>query len=95
MKKISASVFFLGTFVLGTAVATAASDPIASRQAIMKTVGIAAKASAQMTKGQVPFDAMKAELALPAKMTVPLTMFVFPVVLVVILLPVYVRVSLM
>ncbi len=33
--------------------------------------------------------------ALPAKMTVPLTMFVFPVVLVVILLPVYVRVSLM
>lgn len=31
--------------------------------------------------------------ALPAKMTVPLTMFVFPVVLVVILLPVYVRVS--
>jgi len=33
--------------------------------------------------------------ALPAKMSVPLTMFVFPVVLVVILLPVYVRVSLM
>jgi tight adherence protein C len=33
--------------------------------------------------------------ALPAKMTVPLTMFIFPVVLVVILLPVYVRVSLM
>jgi len=31
--------------------------------------------------------------ALPAKMTVPLTMFVFPVVLVVILLPVYVRVT--
>jgi tight adherence protein C len=33
--------------------------------------------------------------ALPAKMSVPLTMFVFPVILVVILLPVYVRVSLM
>ncbi len=33
--------------------------------------------------------------ALPAKMTLPLTMFIFPVVLVVILLPVYVRVSLM
>jgi len=33
--------------------------------------------------------------ALPAKMSVPLTMFVFPVVLVVILLPVYVRVQLM
>jgi tight adherence protein C len=33
--------------------------------------------------------------ALPAKMAVPLTMFVFPVILVVILLPVYVRVSLM
>lgn len=31
--------------------------------------------------------------ALPAKMTVPLTMFVFPAMLVVILLPVYVRVS--
>ena len=31
--------------------------------------------------------------ALPAKMTVPLTMFVFPVILVVILLPVYVRVT--
>ena len=31
--------------------------------------------------------------ALPAKMSVPLTMFVFPVILVVILLPVYVRVS--
>lgn len=33
--------------------------------------------------------------ALPAKMAVPLTMFVFPVILVVILLPVYVRVSMM
>jgi tight adherence protein C len=33
--------------------------------------------------------------ALPAKMAVPLTMFVFPVILVVILLPVYVRVQLM
>lgn len=33
--------------------------------------------------------------ALPAKMSVPLTMFVFPVVLIVILLPVYVRVQLM
>lgn len=33
--------------------------------------------------------------ALPAKMTVPLTAFVFPVILVVILLPVYVRVSMM
>ena len=33
--------------------------------------------------------------ALPAKMSVPLTAFVFPVILVVILLPVYVRVSLM
>lgn len=33
--------------------------------------------------------------ALPAKMSVPLTMFVFPVILVVILLPVYVRVSMM
>lgn len=33
--------------------------------------------------------------ALPAKMTVPLTAFVFPVILVVILLPVYVRVSTM
>jgi len=31
--------------------------------------------------------------ALPAKMTLPLTMFVFPVILVVILLPVYVRVT--
>lgn len=31
--------------------------------------------------------------ALPAKMTLPLTMFVFPVILIVILLPVYVRVS--
>lgn len=33
--------------------------------------------------------------ALPAKMSVPLTAFVFPVVLIVILLPVYVRVQLM
>ena len=33
--------------------------------------------------------------ALPAKMTVPLTAFIFPVILVVILLPVYVRVSAM
>jgi len=33
--------------------------------------------------------------ALPAKMAVPLTMFVFPTVLIVILLPVYVRVSAM
>ena len=66
MKKIAASFFIVTTLALGTAPAMAAGDPIASRQAIMKTVGIAAKASAQMTKGQVPFDVVKAELAMRA-----------------------------
>ncbi len=66
MKKIAASVFFLGPLALGMTVAMAASDPIATRQSIMQTVGIATKASTQMVKGQAPFDVVKAELAMRA-----------------------------
>lgn len=66
MKKFAASAFFISTLASGMTVAMAAEDPIASRQAIMKTVGTATKASAQMIKGQAPFDAIKAELAMRA-----------------------------
>lgn len=45
-------------------VAFAADDPIADRKAMMKSVGAATGASAAMVKGQAPFDARVAMLAL-------------------------------
>lgn len=46
-----------------------AQDAIATRKALMKAVGGATKASGQMVKGEVPFDAAKAQanMALIAK----------------------------
>ncbi len=42
----------------------AAEDPIATRKAIMKNVGAAAKAGGAMVKGEAEFNAVTAELAL-------------------------------
>jgi cytochrome c556 len=47
-----------------SATAIAASDPILTRQKIMKSVGGAAGASAGMMKGEIAFDAKVASLAI-------------------------------
>lgn len=47
-------------------IGAAAADPIADRKALMKTVGFSAKAAGAMVKGEAPFDAAKAELAMRA-----------------------------
>ena len=53
--------------VLGvTVTAHAADDTIKTRQAIMDTVGTAAEAGGKMVKGEAPFDARVAQLALRA-----------------------------
>ena len=43
-----------------------AGDPIAERKALMKTVGFSTKMAGAMVKGEAPFDAVKAELAMRA-----------------------------
>jgi cytochrome c556 len=45
----------------GMAVATAQSDPIAARQALMKSNGRQAKLGSDMIRGKVPFDLAKAK----------------------------------
>lgn len=57
----------LATTLLAAAVALpalAAEDPIAQRQAIMKDNGKAIGTLAGMAKGQIPFDALAAEMAI-------------------------------
>lgn len=49
------------TAVLLSGVAIAQQDAIATRKAAMKDVGGATKASVQMIKGEIPFDAAKAK----------------------------------
>jgi len=53
-------------FAVGLTAAQAADDPIATRKALMKTVGVSIKASVPMIRGKVPYDAVKAELAMRA-----------------------------
>jgi len=45
----------------GIAVAAAQSDPIAARQALMKSNGRQAKLGSDMIRGKVPFDVAKAK----------------------------------
>ena len=47
-----------------SASALAAGDPAKDRQAMMKNVGAATKVAAGMAKGEAPFDAVAAQLAL-------------------------------
>jgi len=47
-----------------TVAAVAGSNPAAERQAMMKNVGAATGAAAAMVKGQIPFNAVAAQLAL-------------------------------
>ena len=59
----------IGLSVLAAAAVVAsgvsvAQDAIAKRKAVMKAVGGATKASAQMVKGEVPFDAAKAKASM-------------------------------
>ena len=44
--------------------AGAADDPIVTRKALMKSVGASIKATAPMVKGEAPYDAVTAELAM-------------------------------
>ena len=47
--------------VLGVTAVVAQSDPIAERRQIMKNVGASTRTGAQMAKGEIPFDAAKAQ----------------------------------
>ena len=58
------SMKFLAAALLATALAApsiAQTDPIAARQALMKSNGKDAKLGGQMLKGEVPFDAAKGQ----------------------------------
>lgn len=59
---------FVLIFVLVASIvsASAAGDPIANRKAMMQTVGASTKAAGAMLRGKVPYDAVKAELAMRA-----------------------------
>ena len=54
----------LGTAIIAATSVTAADDPIASRQAIMKNVGASMGALGKMAKGELEFDAGTAQFAL-------------------------------
>lgn len=62
MKAIALLAACLGCGAL--AVTALAADPIAERQALMKTVGKATKASAEMVQGKAPYDAAAVEAAM-------------------------------
>ena len=44
--------------------AFAAEDPIATRKAVMKSVGASLKVSGDLLKGEIPYDPLKAQLAM-------------------------------
>jgi len=54
----------LAAMALLTSVSAATADPIQTRQAIMSSVGAAAKASGEMAKGNIDFNSDVAALAL-------------------------------
>lgn len=50
--------------MIAVTTAAAGDDPITTRKALMKSVGASIKATAPMVKGEAPFDAVTAELAM-------------------------------
>lgn len=65
MSKALGGVAVIATIaVAASGVGVVAQDAIAQRKALMKSVGGASKTGAQMTKGEVPFDAAKAAEAM-------------------------------
>ncbi len=66
LAKIIKPAFICGSIIVLTATvsAFAGSNPAVERQAMMKNVGAATGAAAAMIKGQVPFNAVAAQLAL-------------------------------
>ena len=66
MKKTLVCSMLAAALITATSapIATAADDPIAVRQAIMKNVGATTKAGGAMVKGEAEFDAVAAELVL-------------------------------
>ena len=63
MRKFVLAVSLCGSCVLAAS-AFAAEDAAVQRQAMMKSVGAATGAAAAMVKGEAPFDAKTAELAI-------------------------------
>src|SRR6478735_7433681 len=53
--------FVLAGLALGLSAVTAQSNPIAERQQAMKAIGAATREGAAIAKGDVPFDAAKAQ----------------------------------
>ena len=65
-RTVTATLVALAAMTLALAAPASAGDPIKSRREIMKTNGFAAKTAGAMLKGQRPFDAHEAELAMRA-----------------------------
>lgn len=63
-KRIFAFSTLVAVGFLASPGAQAAGDAAVDRQALMKNVGAATKVAAGMAKGQVPFDAVAAQLAM-------------------------------
>ncbi|MBL4646104.1 MAG: cytochrome c [Rhizobiales bacterium] len=63
MKKILILALTAGVAV-ASGMATAADDPIAARKALMKSVGASVGVSVKMMKGEAPYDARVAMLAM-------------------------------
>jgi cytochrome c556 len=66
MTYFKTGIVLVFVLVTGIISANAKDDPIATRKALMKTVGASIKASVPMVRGKIPFDAVKAELAMRA-----------------------------
>jgi len=64
MKAIAVVAACLGCGLVS--IAAVAADPIAERQQLMKTIGKATKASAEMVQGKAPYDAAAAKQAMLA-----------------------------
>lgn len=71
MNMIARYSVTLGTLAIVATGALAAEDPVKARQELMKTVGKSTKLSAQIVKGQIPFDSLTAEDAMQTIADVP------------------------
>lgn len=71
MKPVAKFAVVFGAVAAAATVAVAMDDPVKARKELMKSVGKSAKTSAQMVKGQVPFDAAAAEAAMMTISGVP------------------------
>ena len=61
IRRIALAGLLVGGFAVA---ASAALNPIETRKNLMKSVGASAKAAGDMVKGEVPYDAARAQLAM-------------------------------